>query len=340
MLTIKDNEPLTLHTTLKAGGFARYLVAVNDVVEVKEAIQFAKERNLSLFVLGGGSNVLFSDKNFEAVVVKNNLKGKEVVASIDNFIYLKVASGEVLDETVIFAVENNYFGLENLSAIPGTVGATPVQNVGAYGVEVAELIHEVEVLDLETNEIKIFTNSDCQFTYRDSIFKKNPNSFFITAVTYKLSTVPSFRIDYPDLKKYFSVNEPQRVEEVREAVMAIRDTKFPDWKVVGTAGSFFKNPLVSKEKAEELKTKYPDLPSYIQPTGDYKISLGFVLDKICNLKGFSQGKVLLSSKQALVLINCGEASSIEIKNFSQLVIDRVHQETGILIEREVQLVNF
>ncbi len=336
-LSISENVSLRAHTTLKTGGVARYVVEVRTVAEVVEARQFAMQTALPQLVLGGGSNVLVEDAGFAGVVILNKLKGIKYVEHEDT-VTLVCQSGELLDEVVADTVTRGYWGLENLSAIPGTVGATPVQNVGAYGVEIGNIISKVEAYNLQTGEYKIFSNQECEFGYRDSFFKKEiGKNYFITAVHMQLSKKINPQLAYADLVKIFSDQIPT-LESVRNAIIKIRSQKFPDWKVIGTAGSFFKNPIITSVQGEVLRTQYPLLPQYDAGVGLVKIPLGYVLDKVCGLKGYRVGAVGLFTAQALVLVNYGGATTAEIKNFVAEVQQKVFTKTGINIFPEVRFI--
>jgi UDP-N-acetylmuramate dehydrogenase len=337
-LVIRENVSLRDYTTFKSGGSARYFVAPKTVAEITQAAQFATEVGLPLFVLGGGSNVLVPDTGFLGVVMQINLTGLNYEGQVDGSVRLIAASGELLDTVIVESLRLGYFGLENLSAIPGTIGATPVQNVGAYGVEVKDLISAVETYHLPTGTTKVFQNDACHFSYRDSFFKTpSGREYVITAVHFKLSTIPNAHIGYRDLALHFNGIQPTP-QEVRKAVCEIRSKKFPDWTVVGTAGSFFKNPIISAAEGERLLRLYPELPVYPVSADTVKISLGYVLDKICQLKGYRQGSVSLYKEQALVLVQDGEATTKEILQFVELVTSAVYMKTQIVIEPEVQII--
>jgi UDP-N-acetylmuramate dehydrogenase len=262
--------------------------------------------------------------------------GIEYKDESDDEILVTCGSGETLDELINQMVDKGYSGLENLSAIPGTVGAAPVQNVGAYGVDMSELIFEVEAFDFSSNQIKKFTKDECKFGYRESFFKTPfGKKYFIVSVSFKLKKYFSANLNYPDLKNKFIDSVPT-LKEVRLAIIEIRSKKFPDWKKIGTAGSFFKNPIISEDHAESLKEQYPELPQYPYEEGTVKIPLGYVLDKICNLKGFTEGNVGLYKDQALVLVNYGGATSEEIKKFAMKVSEIVYEKTKLEIEPEVR----
>lgn len=336
-LKIEENVSLAKFTTLQVGGAARYLVRVGSVEEVKEAAIFAQQKSLPLLCLGSASNVLIDDKGYEGVVIINQLKGR-LYEEQDETIQLVCGSGEILDEVVADVVAKGYWGLENLSAIPGTVGATPVQNVGAYGVEVGELITKVETINLVDGSEKIFSNQECAFGYRDSFFKTSVGKkFFITKVHFVLQKKDNPKIEYKDLQKYFSDTTPT-LSEIRKAVVTIRSEKFPDWTKVGTAGSFFKNPIIDSGMADKLAALYPELPVYKIDAQTVKIPLGYVLDKICGLRGYKEGVVGLYQNQALVLVNYGDATATQVKNFATEIRDKVFLKTNISIEPEVTFV--
>ncbi len=337
-MVVKENVSLRDYTTLKIGGVARYLVEVRTEEEVIEAVRFAKQIALPHLFLGSGSNLLIADGGFDGVVIYNNLKGIRYIEQKDKTVILIVQAGEILDEVIADTVERGYFGLENLSAIPGTVGATPVQNVGAYGVEVADCVLSVSACHVPTGEIKKFLPVDCQFDYRNSFFKtEQGRDYFITAVHFQLTKTYSPKLHYKDLKQRF-LNTKPTLSEIREAVISIRANKFPDWQILGTAGSFFKNPIVTKEKANILLKKYPNLPTYETENGEVKIPLGYVLDNICGLKGYQENKVGLFEKQALVLVNHGEATAEDVLRFVKNIEAKVFEMTEINIEPEVRYV--
>lgn len=332
---VRERIPLYRYTTLKVGGEAKYFAEVKTVEDLEKASQFAKQTDLPFLVIGGGSNLLVSDEGYSGLVIHNQLKGRTYIENSDNSVTLICQAGEVLDEVVKESIERELWGLENLSSIPGTVGATPVQNVGAYGVEVGDLIIGVETYNVATGNRHFLKQEECGFGYRDSIFKTvEGKKHIITAVHFRLGTKPNPKINYADLAKIFTDYKPSQ-KEIREAIVAVRAKKFPNWHEVGTAGSFFKNPLISNEQATELLVRYPELPVYKTRDGQMKVSLGYVLDKICHLKGYREGNISLYTEQALVLVNYGEKNSDEIKSFVNKIIEKVFMETKITIVPEV-----
>ncbi len=333
-IKVEENVPLKDHTTLKVGGPADYFAVVNTKEELTEALIFAKQKSMPPFLLGGGSNVLVGDEGYRGLVIQNKISKRKYVVHGDH-VYLACGAGDVLDDVVADSVAKNYWGLENLSAIPGSVGATPVQNVGAYGVEMSSLITEVLVVHKETLETKNFSNKDCNFSYRNSFFKtEEGKNWIITEVVFKLSLIKTPRLDYGSLQA-LKESKTLSITDVRNEIIKIRSTKFPDWKQVGTAGSFFKNPIIENSIYKELLKDYPDLPGF--PVGDerIKVSLGWILDHVCGLKGYSKSGASLYKKQALVLINESSKSAREINSLANYVATVVKEKTGITIEREV-----
>ncbi len=334
----RENVLLAPYTTLGIGGCADYFAEPSTVQELQEVLLWAETDNHQVTILGGGSNVLIADSGIRGLVVKPNFKDILYEASDYEEVFVTAGSGVVLDDLVYALVEKDLWGLENLSAIPGTVGAVPIQNVGAYGVEVQKVIHHVTVYDSKEKKIFDIANADCRFGYRDSIFKHGESrKYIIVSVTFSVSKTPCPIITYRDLALYFEHTPSPSLREIRNAVIAIRGKKFPDWNIVGTAGSFFKNPIIEKKEFERLCLQYPDIPGYPTKTGRIKIALGWVLDHVCNLRGYTEGDVGLFSEQALVLVCAKGTSAHAVEIFSQKIIDQVFTTTKINIEREVTL---
>ncbi len=334
-MNIQENIKLVPYTTLGVGGSAEYFVKVGSESTLLEALDFAVKNKLPVHVMGGGSNLLISDKGIKGLVIKNEISDL-VYKEEESSVFLTVGAGLDFDTFIQKTIDQELWGLENLSGIPGTVGATPVQNVGAYGVEVSKTIVEVRALNLDTKQFVVLSNNDCNFTYRDSFFKtEKGRKFIITSVTYKLSKTVNPVLGYKDLKNFFTNTKAVSLSEIRNIVLEIRAKKFPDWRQEGTAGSFFKNPIVDEETADMLLRKYPDLPAYSVDSGNVKISLGYILDKICGLRGYREGNVGLYEKQALVLVNYGDATSDEIEKFAEKIAKKVYKKTKVKIEREV-----
>jgi UDP-N-acetylmuramate dehydrogenase len=337
---IKENVSLLPLTAFKIGGKARYFTEVKNSDELKEALRFAKEEGLPFFVLGGGSNVLIGDAGFDGLVLKMEMRGKSWEEKGDE-VFVKAAAGENWDALISEAVGKGFFGFENLSAIPGSVGGSVVQNIGAYGAEIKDVVKEVEVLDTEKGEVKTLNNEECEFAYRTSIFKKkDKRNLVILSVTYRLSKNGKLNISYRDLDLYFK-NKPdvqESLQNVRNAVVEIRGGKFPPLDQYGTAGSFFKNPIVEKKLYEELKLKYPNIPGFPAGVDQIKIPAAWLLDKVGNFKGVREDDVGSWQNQALVLVNYDKAAASDVKALAARMQKVIKDHTGISLEPEVQFV--
>ena len=336
-MNIQENISLSQYTTFKIGGPAKFFCSVKNEKELLEALDFAKNKSLPIFVIGGGSNLLVSDEGYKGLVLKIEMYG---IAFSQNLV--SASAGENWDNFVNETVERGYYGLENLSAIPGTVGASSVQNIGAYGVDVSQYIQSVRAYDIRKEQFVDIKNEECQFSYRDSVFKQQKGRFIIVSVTFNLKTSGEVNIEYKDLKEYFeakNLNRSPSLREVREAVIAIRESKLPDWQRWGTAGSFFKNPIIPIQKYVDLKQKYTDLPGFPECDGaKIKVSLAWILDKICNARGLSVGNAYVYEKQALVLVAKPGAKATEVIELSRRIQDMVKEKTGIAVEAEVEWV--
>jgi UDP-N-acetylmuramate dehydrogenase len=337
-MLIEENIELAPHTTFRTGGRARFFCCVRNIEDIKKAAIFAQEKKLPIFILGGGSNVLVSDSGFNGLVIKTELFGKSFIRNGDD-IFGEIYASENWDEFVGDAVSQGSVGLENLSGIPGTVGGSPVQNIGAYGVEVGDFIHEIEAVDLRNCQLKKFTNLECEFGYRESFFKtEEGRNFLIIKIVFKIPSKGSPNVSYKDLAEYFKGKNVVSLstQDVREAVLQIRRSKLPDLSKYGTAGSFFKNPIIDKSVADSLKNRFPDLPVYDVATDRSKISLAWVIDKICNLKKISFGRARIFDRQALVIVTDFGATTSEVLGLAKKISDDVKEKIGIEIEFEVR----
>lgn len=334
-MTLKENVPLSTLTTLRVGGVARFVAECASEEDIHEALLFAHHQNIPWVVLGQGSNVLAPDAGFDGIVLlmrEEDIKMKEEGSEV----FLTAAAGVSWDALVQHAAKQGVWGIENLAGIPGTVGAAPVQNIGAYGMEVKDTITQVRVLNTGTGTIQVFSNEECAFGYRDSRFKHD-KKYVILSVTFRLSKdgIPS--LSYKDIAMYVETNGSlDTPAAVGKAVRSIRARKFPDLLVHGTAGSFFKNPTVSLDTYGALRARYPELPGFPNDHG-VKVPLAFVLDKILSLRGYREGNVWLFDAQPLVLVSDTGARAGEIDAFANAIAARVHAVTNINIEREVQM---
>ncbi len=337
-MEIRKNFSLKEFNTFHLDVASDFFTEVNSTEEISHLISSVEFTSLSKFILGGGSNILFT-KNFDGIVIKNNLKGIEKIKEDADFVWIKSGSGEIWNDLVIYCVQHNYGGVENLSLIPGTVGAAPIQNIGAYGVELKETFEELEVVHLIAGEIKKFSRNDCKFGYRDSIFKTEvKNQFMIASVTLKLSKHPVFNTSYGAIEtelKAMGVTE-KSIKAISDAVCNIRRSKLPDPAKVGNAGSFFKNPEVSNEKCETLKKDFPDIVAHKTSNDKMKLAAGWLIEQ-CGWKGKQVGNVGMHKQQALVLVNYGNATGKELIDHALNVQQSVREKFGVEIEMEVNI---
>lgn len=339
-MKIENNKSLKEFTTFRIGGQAQFFCYVRSEPELLEALDFAKKEEVPFFVLGGGSNILVSDEGFPGLVIKMEIKGVEYIPDENDNVQVKARAGEDWDAFVEECVKKDLYGIENLSYIPGTVGAAPVQNIGAYGSEAKDTIDSVRAFDTKKGDFLNISNLDCHFSYRDSLFKRESGRFIITSVTFILKKDGRVNADYRDVKDYFFKKDivTPTLSQMRNAIIDIRRNKLPDVKLIGTAGSFFKNPLISHAEAHALKATYPDMPLFLIDDKVVKVPLGWIIDHVCKYRGVSKGGVGTYRNQALVLVNNGHATADEVKDFTQNITEIVRQKTGLSIEPEVQYV--
>ncbi|TFV97780.1 UDP-N-acetylmuramate dehydrogenase [Algoriphagus kandeliae] len=334
-MNIQENISLKPYNSFGLDKKARFFTAVESIDDLREALEFANRKKISVIILGGGSNILLT-KDLEALVIKIDLKGIHVLEENDESLLVEVGAGEVWHEWVQYAIKNNWAGLENLSLIPGTVGASPMQNIGAYGVEVQDVFHSLKAFNRNTLSVEIFTAEQCEFGYRESVFKhKLKDQYVICSVTFKLSKEPIFQTEYGAIRetlKEMNVTETT-IQAISEAVVKIRQSKLPDPKVIGNAGSFFKNPTVDFEVYEEIKKSYPSVPGYPQEQG-IKIPAGWLIEQ-AGWKGFKKGQIGVHDKQALVLVNFGEGDGKEIAQLASEIQKSVQEKFGIQLTPEV-----
>jgi UDP-N-acetylmuramate dehydrogenase len=309
--------------------------SIQDIVETAAS----KDPEKPFLILGEGSNILFVH-DFKGLAVQNKIFGVEVTDETAEEVIFKVGGGENWPELVDWTVDKNWGGIENLSLIPGTVGAAPIQNIGAYGTELSETLVEVEAVDLTTAELVNITGKACGFGYRSSIFKKEQRGrYFITSVTLKLSKIPILNLSYAPLMRAFEGRDKNEitVKEVSTAVKAIRRSKLPDPSELGNAGSFFKNPVVENKTADKLKERFPDIPLYGVNESQKKLAAGWLIEK-CGWKGKRFGDAGVHAKQALVLVNYGKATGREIFELSEKIRENVVEKFGVELEREVTVI--
>jgi len=290
-------------------------------------------------ILGGGSNVLLM-QDFNGLVLRNGIRGIECIGEDEDYFYVKAGGGEVWHELVEFCIARNYMGLENLSLIPGTAGAAPMQNIGAYGVELKDVFHELEAFHIRERRIQRFSAADCGFGYRESVFKKQyKDEFVILNVSFRLRRKPIFIISYGAIREELEKMQVQdlSVRAVSDAVIRIRQSKLPDPVQLPNAGSFFKNPLVSRFRWRNIHENHPDVVAHWVDELHYKLAAGWLIEK-CGWKGVRRGDAGCHEKQALVLVNYGHASGRDIYDLSEEIISSVREKFGVTLEREVNIV--
>lgn len=339
-MKILENVDIKPYSSFKIGGKFKYFVEVREKEELIEVCEFAKEKQLSLFILGGGSNVIFSDGVINKIALKINILGFEYLNEDNQFIEIKVGAGENWDKFVEKTVNLNLSGLECLSAIPGTVGATPVQNVGAYGSEIKDTLVKVEVYDIRDKVFNEILNKDCKFGYRDSIFKdEDKGRYIITSVVFRLSKSNPILSNYPGVTKYFDEREISNpsIRQIRDAIIHIRSEKLPNPKNIPNVGSFFKNPIVPNQISEKIKEEFSNAKFFPIDDKQTKIPAGWLIEN-AGLKGKSFGSVSVYDKNALVLINNGNATKDDVINTRNKIIESVEKRFGIKLEQEPEII--
>lgn len=338
-MELQENRSLKSLNTFAIDAKARYYAEFNSVDELHDLMEIKNQHSFPLMVLGGGSNILFT-KDYDGLVLKNDLKGIQIVKEDDRHIYIKVMAGENWHQFVMYCVNQNFAGVENLSLIPGNVGASPMQNIGAYGVEIKDVFHELEAYDKEDKVVRMFTENDCEFGYRESVFKNRlKDRFIILSVTYRLNWEPEYNTSYGAIQQEL---ENMGVKElsckaISQAVINIRSSKLPDPKQIGNAGSFFKNPTISISLYNSLIKDWPSMPSYPVNEELIKVPAGWLIEQ-CGWKGYRDGDAGCYPKQALVLVNYGKATGNDILHLSEKIITSVQSKFHIKLEREVNVI--
>lgn len=338
MIRSYSNFPLKEHNTFGIEATSKYYFEFTETDDLAAFLATNKDwQNLPILILGEGSNLLFVS-DFQGLIINPNIPGISIVYEDRNNVWLEAGAGVVWDDLVEFSVFHRWGGIENLSLIPGKVGAAAVQNIGAYGMEIQQRIESVTGFDLETQTEYTLGATDCRYDYRDSIFKNQlKNRFVITSVVFKLDKFPEFVLNYGDLKTEVEKLGGVSLRNIRQTVVQIRELKLPDPKVMGNAGSFFKNPIVETSLAEQLQNNFPALPQYPATEGKTKLAAGWLIEQ-CGWKGFRRGDAGVHEKQALVLVNFGNATGREIFELSEEIKQSVQDKFGVELEREVNVI--
>ncbi len=319
---------------------ASQMFIIQDIYELSDAFENVFKTNIPWLILGGGSNVLFTG-DYHGAIIKISLKGIQVLDKTAGHIYVKANAGEEWDRFVEFCVENNWGGLENLSYIPGNAGASPIQNIGAYGSELKDCFHSLEAMDIKTGIIKRFKKDECNFGYRTSIFKTElKNKYVICSVIFKLNLNYKIQRSYKALDEYLTQNkvDSPAIYDMRRAVIKIRKSKLPDPKYLGNSGSFFKNPVISKQSFDEIRKKFPDISAHKEKNGQMKISAGWLIEQ-AGWKGYRKGNVGVYDKQALIIVNHGKAKGSEVLNLANMISKSIYEKFGVKLEPEVNIIH-
>jgi len=338
-MEIKQNISLKEFNTFGFDIHARYLAHIAHEKQLTKTLAEARQNSLPLLILGGGSNILFV-QDYQGLVLRNEILGKEVIREDNDYVWVRLGAGENWHQVVLWSLDNGWGGIENLSLIPGTVGAAPMQNIGAYGVEICSVFSKLEAVNLESGTQHIFSTIDCQFGYRSSVFKSSlKDQFIITRVVLKLSKKPSFNISYGAISQTLGEMNVQElnISNISEAVIRIRRSKLPDPGTIGNAGSFFKNPIISKDLLHTLKTEYTNIPSYPIEGDLIKVPAGWLIEE-CNWKGYRKGDIGVHNKQALVLVNYGQGKGNELVELAHDIQDSVNAKFGIQLIPEVNII--
>ena len=337
-MKIQENISLKPFTTFGIDKKAKFFTTVDTLDELKAALLAAKEKQLPVFILGGGSNILLT-RDIEGLVIKLEIKGINLVKEEGDQLWVEVGAGEMWHELVLHSIAQDWSGLENLSLIPGTVGASPMQNIGAYGVEIKDVFDSLQAMHRETLKMQSFDAEACQFGYRESVFKQTlKDQYVITSVTFRLSKTPNFHLEYGAIREVLTANgiDQPSIRSISDAVIQIRQSKLPDPKEIGNAGSFFKNPTIPNAQFDVLKTSYPSMPGYSSAKG-VKVAAGWLIEQT-GWKGKRIGEVGVHAKQALVLVNYGGGTGEEIKKLSEQIQASVYAKFGIQLQAEVNFI--
>jgi UDP-N-acetylmuramate dehydrogenase len=336
---IQEKINLKPFNTFGLDAHAKYFKAFNSITELQTLLDSTEVKNNELLVLGGGSNILLT-KNFDGIVLKNELLGIEVVQEDENDVWVKANAGETWHDFVLYAIENNFGGIENLSLIPGSVGAAPMQNIGAYGVEIKDVFVSLEAMEIESKSIKTFTFDECEFGYRESVFKRKlKGKYIIVSMTLKLSKKHKLNTSYGAIENKLAemkIDSPT-IKNISDAVILIRQEKLPDPKKIGNSGSFFKNPVISLEKFKKLQQEYPEIAHYPIGENEIKLAAGWLIEK-AGWKGKTFENYGVHKNQALVLVNYGGAKGADIYELSSNIVQSIKEKFNVLLEREVNII--
>ena len=342
-MTVQENISIKEYNSFGISGYANLFAKFNSLDELSELLEFNQPQTTNhkpqTLILGGGSNILFT-KDFDGLVLKNELHGIKEIKEDEHHVYVQVGAGENWHQFVLHCIKNGWAGVENLSLIPGNVGASPMQNIGAYGAEIKDVFYSLEAFHIKEKKIVNFSLNDCEFGYRDSVFKRKfKNEFVITHVTYRLNKIPEYNISYGAIEQELEKMGVKNLslQSVSQAVINIRSSKLPNPGQIGNAGSFFKNPEISSSQFAVLSSQFPGIVGYDLPNGNVKLAAGWLIEQT-GWKGFRKGDAGCHERQALVLVNYGNAKGSEIYDLSEKILQSVKEKFGVGLEREVNII--
>lgn len=338
-MQVQENISLKPFNTFGIDARARYFARFKSAEELQNLLTMDQVGKNKKLILGGGSNILFT-RDYDGFVLKNEIGGIEKRGEDENFVYIKCGAGENWHRFVLHCIQNNWAGIENLSLIPGCTGASPMQNIGAYGVEIKDVFHQLAAFHLGEKSNYSFNLQDCEFGYRESVFKrKYKDQFVILDVTFRLSKMPKFNTSYGAIEQELEKMKVKElsIQNVSQAVINIRSSKLPDPNEIGNAGSFFKNPSIPAAQFHNLKSKFNNIVGYENADGTVKLAAGWLIEQ-CGWKGFRKGDAGVHAKQALVLVNYGNATGNEIYRISENILQDVEKKFGVRLEREVNII--
>ena len=337
-MTITQNSSLLNFNTFNIDVKTDFLIEYDSVADLQSVIQLDVVKSNRVLHVGSGSNLLFM-RDFKGVILHSQIKSIDIVAEDEHSVFVEIGSGVVWDDFVAYAVGNGWGGVENLSLIPGEVGASAVQNIGAYGVEVQDVIEKVRAVAVESGQVREFSNVECEYDYRESIFKKElKGKYIVTSIIFKLDKQPVFKLGYQHLEEEVRKNGDLSLSNIRQTIIAVRESKLPDPKIEGNAGSFFMNPVISKHLFVELQSQYPNIPHYFISETLEKVPAAWLIDQ-CGWKGKQIGNAGVHDKQALVLVNKGGATGAEIVHLAEQIQLSVKTKFGIDLVPEVNYIS-
>jgi UDP-N-acetylmuramate dehydrogenase len=327
------NLDLRTYSTFNIGGIAHKVFEIKEPEDIEQINSYAQYIRKPLVIIGEGSNSIFADTTDKYVIGLMKIQGIDILSQEGNSVYIKAFAGEKWDDVVAWSIDHDLSGLESLSGIPGTAGAAPIQNIGAYGSEVSKVFIEAEVFDREYKKFKTLSQEDCEFGYRTSIFKKDKERYVVISITLKLSTIPALIPQYKDVQEYFSSKPNPSTKEIREAIITIRNSKIPNYKETPNCGSFFENPIITKEHLESIQNTFPTIPSFELSNGMYKVFAGWLIEHV-DYKDAQTSKIIFNENNKLVLLNINNASFEDLESVISAIEEKVLESFGIKLKAE------